>query len=106
MDRSRRILLVAALSLVLGLAALGWIALDTRAPGGYSTGFPFPWSSPITGCSNPNPFNGCGYSTSVPIIFLDYAVWVAVIFGLLLVLLAGLRGRPSDPRADGSGRKH
>lgn len=93
--RSRKALLVLAVSLVLGVAALGLIALDTRVPGGYSTGFPLPWSSPVTGCPNPNPFNGCGYSTSLPAVFLDYVVWVAVIFGLLLVVAGGLRGRPS-----------
>ena len=92
-NRSRRVVLEIAISLLAGLAVLALIAVATRTPEGNSTGFPFTWSSPVTPCHQPNPFNGCGFSYSIPVVVLDYAIWVAVISALLMVGGLILRGR-------------
>lgn len=84
------------MSLASGLFILGLLAVFTRIPGGASTGFPFVWSAPVSPCPTPNPFNGCGFTYSLPIILLDYAIWVAVIFGVTWVS-AGARSPSARP---------
>ncbi len=69
-----------AVSLALGSVALGLVAAATRQPWGVSTGFPLVWSTTVTGCASPNPFNGCGSVYSAGVIALDYALWTAAIF--------------------------
>ncbi len=96
LNRVRYLLLSLVIALAAGLLVLGLIALVTRGPAGASTGFPFVWSAPVTPCPAPNPFNGCGFAYNVPIILLDYAIWVAVIFTLLSVSAAG-RGTSARP---------
>lgn len=85
MDRVKRLLLRIALSLASGALALGLVAVLTRTPAGASTGFPLPWSTPVSPCAAPNPFSGCGFSCSLPIVLLDYGIWVALIFVLLRI---------------------
>jgi hypothetical protein len=69
------------------------IAVVTRTPAGNSTGFPLLWSSPITRCPVVNPYNGCGFSYSILIVVLDYVIWTAIIFVLIVVAGLFLRGR-------------
>lgn len=102
-NRYRRILLEVVVSSASALPVLGLVAVVTRTPEGNSTGFPLTWSSPVTPCPEPNPFNGCGFSYSLPVVLVDYAVWVVVILTLLVVGGLLLRGRPPgranvDPR--------
>jgi hypothetical protein len=92
-NRFRRVLPETTVSLIAGLAVLGLIAVVTRTPAGNSTGFPFAWSSPIARCPVVNPYNGCGFSYSIPIVVLDYAIWTTVIFVLIVVAGLSLRGR-------------
>ncbi len=105
MDRFRRTFREIVVALLSGLPVLALMALATRTPEGDSTGFPFTWSSPVTACSQPNPFTGCGFSYSVPAILLDYAVWVAAIYALIVVA-ERLRNRVSGlgPGAEAVGR--
>ena len=81
-------------ALGLGLEALWFVALATRVPGGGSTGFPFRWGSPSV-CSIPNPFNGCGYAYSLPVVALDYAVWTGAILGILVAVVERGCRRPA-----------
>ncbi len=89
-----------------GLLILAVVAFLTRTPEGNSTGFPFVWSSPISPCSQPNPFNGCGFSYSAELILLDYLIWTVLLFALtfiahrILVRLMRRSGRP--PRRVGT----
>ena len=91
-------LLRVAVSLVSGLGVLGLIALVTRTPEGNSRGFPLMWSAPVTPCPTPNSINGCGFVYSIPMLVLDYTLWAAITFGLLLVV-GFLRGRTSKVAA-------
>lgn len=86
MDRNRRLLLEIVISFTVGLLILGVMAVATRSPEGNSTGFPFVWSTPVNSCPAPNPFNGCGFTYSISVIGLDYAIWVAIIFALVIVV--------------------
>lgn len=85
MNRFRGILLEIVVALASGLPVLGLVVLATRTPEGNSTGFPFAWSSPVAPCLQLNPFNGCGFSYSIPVIVLDYVIWVAVILAIVAV---------------------
>ncbi len=88
----RRILVEVDASLVMGFVALGLVAAGTRQPWGVSTGFPLVWSTAVTGCASPNPFNGCGFAYSLQMIALDYALWTAAIFAVVAGTV-GLRRR-------------
>ncbi len=86
-DSIRRRLLGLAAAFGLGVPAVGMVALATTPdPGGRSYGFPFVWSTMNGPCSRPNPFNGCGFTYSIPIVLLDYAILVAVIFVLVSII--------------------
>ena len=70
----------------LGALLLGVVRLFTQTPEGNSTGFPIPWSQPVTPCSTPTPFNGCGFTYSVSAIIADYLVWTIVSLFVIFVL--------------------
>jgi len=90
----QRFLRKVLISIALGLPGIGLIALVTRTPEGNSMAFPFAWSAPTSPCFAPNPLNGCGFTYNVPMIALDYAIWVGLIFALL-VAVQRLRSRAS-----------
>jgi len=74
------------------------ISVVTTNPEGASLGFPFVYNTPVTPCSTPNPFNGCGFLFNPYVAISDYLVW----FGLVLAsifLLRLLRRAPWRPVA-------
>ncbi len=91
------------------IAALGGalvyllVEIATRVPPGVSPGFPFVYTTPVTPCSSPNTFDGCGYSFHLGPALADYAIWVAILFvGTLAVrrLLTLTRSSPGPRRSD------
>lgn len=78
-------------SFALGALLLGVVRLFTQTAEGNSTGFPIPWSKPVTPCSTPTPFNGCGFTYSVSAIIADYLVWTFVSLLVILVVRQILR---------------
>src|SRR2546427_12688044 len=80
----QRFLRKVLISIALGLPGIGFVALVTRTPEGNSMGFPFAWSAPTSPCFAANPLNGCGFTYKVPLIALDYAIRVGLIFSLLV----------------------
>ncbi len=69
-----RIIKVLLLSIVLGLVGLG--ASSTREPWGAVEGFPFRYTYSNSCFDGINPFNGCGFSHSPVMVFLDYLFWL------------------------------
>lgn len=66
-----------------GGLAIGVVAWATGSMGD-SSGFPLVWGTPIASCTGVNPFNGCGYAYNDWVVLLDYLIWVAVSYLLLL----------------------
>jgi hypothetical protein len=77
-----RLLRIAA-AFGLGGLAIGVVAWATGSMGD-SSGFPLVWGTPIASCAGVNPFNGCGYAYHDWVVVLDYLIWVAVSYLVLL----------------------
>ena len=70
---------IVALALFIILAFLTRTgAIAPGDPFAYSTGFPLAYSHQNLPCPLPNPANGCGYSTNLAFVALDYVFWLAI----------------------------
>ncbi len=85
-SRVRRFAIDCVIALPIGLLFLGLTAVATRNSEGGSNGFPLTYGRPVTPCPAPNPFNGCGFSYSAPVILADYLFWVAIASMVLFVI--------------------
>ena len=86
-SKGKKLLYALVIALLVGVVLFGLSALAARTPYGYYNGFPLKYTSPISNCKNLNPYNGCGFSYSIPIIVADYLFWVAASFAVILVVL-------------------
>lgn len=67
-----------SIALLLGLVLFGLSLMTTHTPGGSINGYPLTINHPVSPCSTPNPFNGCGFVYDPFVMLLDILFWVAI----------------------------
>jgi hypothetical protein len=88
----KRVAIFVVVPAVGGLGLFGLVALSTATPQGGSSGWPITYRSPVSPCSAPQPFNGCGFNYNLGPVLVDYLLWVGLILAIVLIA-ASIRNR-------------